>query len=126
MIAAKRKTLELYETCYARERRAEEAARREYEGRALRREMFLGRMAVLSVASTSVALASFGALKVFRPDVATLIMSTFAQAVDQPGAAAIAAVRSAGALLTAAYARVASLKVTSAAGRSVAAPLPAP
>lgn len=118
MIAAKRKTLELYEACYARERRAEEARRHAYEGRALRREMLLGRMAVLSVASTSVAIASLGALKVFRPDIASRIVGAFVQAVDQPGEAAISAMRSVSALLTAAYARVASLKVESTAGRA--------
>jgi hypothetical protein len=118
MIAAKRKTLELYEACYARERRAEEARRHAYEGRALRREMLLGRMAVLSVASTSVAIASLGALKVFRPDIAGRIVGAFVHAVDQPGEAAISAMRSVSALLTAAYARVASLKVESTAGRA--------
>lgn len=114
MIVAKRKTLELYESSYARDRRAQEAEKRLREARALRREKLLGRLAIFTVASGSIAMAGFGALKVLQPGMAARVTDLLANAMDKPGETVVDAAKSAASLLGAIYARLRGLNLTSA------------
>ena len=68
MVAAKRKTLELYEASYAAERRQEEAATAARQAAAHRREKLLGQAAIATVASSIVGSACLGVVAVVRPD----------------------------------------------------------
>ena len=114
MVAAKRRTLELYESSYAQGRREAERQRSAREARALRRELLVGRALIFSVASSSVGLAAAGVLQVLRPELAARLVASARGAIDQPWEAFAGVTRSAGALLGAVYRRALSLKLPAA------------
>ena len=108
MVDAKRSTLELFEQSYASSRREREAEQSAREARALRREHLAGRLAVLTVATSSVAIAAAGAFAVVQPEMAAAAVSAIvsaAEKIKQPRALFAAAARTAVALLEGAVER---------------------
>ena len=82
MVQAKRDTLQLYEASYAQARRVDEAAHAARQARALRREQLIGKMAVLTVATSAVGLATAGAVAVVHPEIAAAGMRALTEMVD--------------------------------------------
>ena len=122
MVAAKRKTLELYESSYAKARRIEESQISAREARALRREMLLGRIVVLGVAATSVSLAAFGAVKVLRPELAARLADAVMAAADSPTEALGSLARTIGSAVGAGHRRIRGLRLPGVGYKAAAAP----
>jgi len=92
MVAAKRKTLELYEASYASGRRGDEAARAARQAAALARERFLGRSVMLLMRSSALACAVTGVLSVVRPAWVAAGRATIDSILSNPNRLAVAAV----------------------------------
>lgn len=106
MLAAKRRTLELYETSYAEPRRASESARAAREARALDRERLVARAVSMLGATTAVALAATGALHVLRPEWAASLTAVLDGVMQQPAETARAALQTLTSLVVVGAARL--------------------
>lgn len=83
MVDAKRTTLQLYESSYAKGRRQNEALQAERQAAALQRQLFVGKLAVLAVATTSVGIAAAGAVAVLNPQLAEAAASRIRPAIER-------------------------------------------
>lgn len=92
MLAAKRRTLELFESSYASARRADEATRAAREARALWRERLLGRLVLLGLGASALTGAVSAVARFVPPEAARAASRVLAVAWERAsGAAATAA-----------------------------------
>lgn len=103
MLAAKRKTLELYESSYAAGRRKDEAARAARQAAALARERFLGRSVVVLARTAALGCAVTGVLSVVRPGMVAAVYASVEASLSDPQQLARAALGTLGTALGTAF-----------------------